>query len=170
MIRILFLILHSYQNRVGTMKWRFGWIQALVCVNFLAPMGLVEYDDIFLELNGAWIVLPWCNLTFRSFQLHDYSGLAENVNLIWLTGALWVCLGLLLIPTLKKSLDHSRWLLALTCCFIVLAIQVLIFTYGYTFAAQPFVLARIYPLPISTLFSIGVVVACLSKNYISGPD
>lgn len=170
MIHILFLILHIFQNQVGIMNRRIGWIQALVCVNFLAPIALVEYNDIFLELNGAWIVLPWCNLTFGSLQLHDYLGLARNVNLIWLTGFIWVFLGLLLIPTLKRSLDQSRWLFALACCVMVLAIQSLIVIYGYTLAAQPFVPARIYALPISSLFSIGIVAAHLSKNYVSGPD
>jgi hypothetical protein len=170
MIHILFLIICTYQSRLGMLTGENHWILVLICVNFLAPMAYVEYHSYWLEFNGAWIVLPWCNLTFNSLEFHNYSGFVENVDLIWLTGFLWILLGLLLIPTLKRSLDQSKWLFALASCFIVLATQVLIVTYGYPLAARPDVFTEIYALPISSLFSIAVVVARLSRSYISRAD
>jgi hypothetical protein len=143
-----------------------SWILVLICVNLLAPMAYVEYHSMWLEWNGAWIVLPWCNLTLRSLELHNYYPLAEKPDLIWFTGFLWVLLGLLLIPILKLSLDQSRWLFALANCFMVLIVQILLVIYGYRFAARSDVLTEVLALPISSLFSILVVATKLSRNYI----
>jgi len=130
-------------------------------------MSYLEYHSVWLEFNGAWVVLPWCNLTFYSLQFHDYSGLAENTCYIWIAGILWILLGLVLILVLNRSFMASRRTLSFLSCCLALVLQILLAIWGCTHAARPDALTEVYALPISSLLSIAVAVVHYSENYSS---
>lgn len=135
----------------------------MILISILFLMAYVRYVDAYF-LSESWIVFPWCNANSYSFELHNYSMFVNSTSQIWLAGVIWVLLGLILIPVVRTSFKEFRWRTAIIGCGLVLLLQILIVTYGYTLASAPDVFTTVFPLPVSPLLSLMAIIFYYRKT------
>lgn len=137
------------------------WIPVLIMSCILSPIALVDYSDVFFVLSNSLIAFPWfCySLRFGIISVYGYDFFTLNGIVLLAMGTIWLILGLVLIPILRRGFRGFQWSIMTISVLSIFLFQSVIVQYGFSSTSYDYFYITIIPLPIPSLMALIIIVA-----------